>query len=131
MKDWKFHTSNLLENLCLVCSKSLTSSSFYICKKCKKVCNVKVVNKVGEGGYFLVEIKSTCCEADVENMQKTTCSEECHHQLVNNIELQFGKFKKVVDMTTNIEYRVPTKDIIEKGLNQDQLTIYPKWSENI
>lgn len=131
MKDWKFHTSNVLENLCLVCSKSLSSSSFYICKECKKVCNVKITNKIGEGGYILVEIKSTCCDADIENMQKTTCSEECHLELVKGMESQFGKFKKVVDLTTNIPYKVPTKDIIEKGLNQDQLFKYPKWSENV
>jgi hypothetical protein len=39
----------------------------------------------------------------------------------------FGEFKKVVDAVTGKAYRVPTRDIIEKGLRHADLVKYPEW----
>ena len=80
-----------------------------------------------EEQYFIADIKSKCCGADVENMQKTTCKPECHEKMVKEMEQKFGEFKKVTDQPTGIAYRVPSRDIIEKGLNQKDLHKYPKW----
>lgn len=82
----------------------------------------------GQGRYFLVDVKSNCCNADILNMQKSTCSNDCHSKLVDELMKEYGEFKKVIDQETNIAHRVPTKDIIEKGLNQQDLYKYPKWN---
>ena len=56
-----------------------------------------------------------------------TCSRECHEAFVHKLEMDFGKYKKVID-TSGI-HRVPTRDIIEKGLKQWELVNYPLWTE--
>lgn len=126
MLNWE----NKLKDLCVVCSKSLHTSSYYLCIKCKNVCDVSI-NKVIEEGtqYITIDIKSKCCNSDVITNQRTTCSEECHLSLISQMEKDFGKFKKVIDSTTDIPYKVPVKDIIEKGLNPNMLQNYEKWSE--
>jgi hypothetical protein len=58
-----------------------------------------------------------------------TCSEECHKKFVDHLVLVFGEFKKVVDAETGIAYKVPTRDIVEKGLRQQDLHTYPEWKE--
>jgi hypothetical protein len=58
-----------------------------------------------------------------------TCSEICHEKFVSKLIAEFGEFKKVVDVMTRKAYRVPTRDIVEKGLRHRDLTKYPKWKE--
>jgi len=58
-----------------------------------------------------------------------TCSEECHKKLIDKLVEEFGEFKKVVDVKTGIAYKVPTRDILEKGLKYEDLKKYPRWSE--
>ena len=42
--------------------------------------------------------------------------------MVDRLEREFGIYKKVVDIETGKIHRVPTRDIIEKGLrHQDDL----------
>ena len=36
-----------------------------------------------------------------------------------------GKFKKVIDIETGLEHKVPIKDLIEKGLTHEELQHYP------
>jgi hypothetical protein len=43
------------------------------------------------------------------------------------MELQFGTYKKVLDMDTGVAFKVPLRDIIEKGLKQRDLKNYPEW----
>jgi len=57
---------------------------------------------------------------------RATCSEDCHKKLVDNLEREFGRYKKVTDMTTGISYRIPTREIIERGLRQQNLRRYPR-----
>ncbi len=47
--------------------------------------------------------------------------------LIQKMEAQFGLYKKVVDMETGITFRVPIRDIIVKGLKQQELHKYPEW----
>ena len=61
---------------------------------------------------------------------KMTCSNDCHKKFIEFCEVQYGISKKVVDQTTGIAYKVPTKDIIEKGLKWKDLVKYPHWEEN-
>lgn len=58
-----------------------------------------------------------------------TCSEYCHKEFVKFCEDKFGKVKKVVDQTTGVQYKVPTSDIIERGLAWEDLTKYPVWND--
>jgi len=58
-----------------------------------------------------------------------TCSEACHEELVRRWIAQFGEFKKVIRESTGIAYRVPTRDIIEPGIKEQELDRYPIWEE--
>lgn len=58
-----------------------------------------------------------------------TCSEACHEELVRRLIAQLGEFKKVVSESTGIAYRVPTRDIIEPGIKEQELDRYPLWEE--
>jgi len=59
------------------------------------------------------------------NYREHTCSDECHDLFKQNLLDEFGEYKTVVDLATGKEHRVPTADIIEKGLRQEDLKIYP------
>lgn len=59
-----------------------------------------------------------------------TCSEECHNKLITEIEKKFDKYKKIVDVTTGIAYKVPTRIILENGIDQRQLNTFPVWDED-
>lgn len=59
-----------------------------------------------------------------------TCSDQCHQVLVNQLVAQVGEFKKVVRQSTGIAYRVPTRDIIEGGLREQDLDRYPRWEDS-
>lgn len=60
-----------------------------------------------------------------------TCSEQCHEELVRRLLAEFGEFKKVVRMSTGIAYKVPTRDIIERGIREEELDQYPLWEEKV
>ena len=63
---------------------------------------------------------------------RMTCGrDDCHEKFVAQMETEFGHFKKVVDVTTGKVYRVPTRDIIERGLRFQDLPNYPEWKENL
>ena len=58
-----------------------------------------------------------------------TCSEECHHQLIDDLTKKFGEFKKVIDTETGKAHKVPTRDILESGIKGSDLHNYPFWDE--
>ncbi len=116
---WK----NQLKDLCVICDKLTTGSSYWICKKCYKACEI-TRKKIGGG---LSDLKSVCCKEDVINNTKLTCSDKCHSMLITLSEKEFGQYKKITDTESGEIYRVPTKYIIEKGLNHDELLTFPKW----
>jgi hypothetical protein len=47
--------------------------------------------------------------------------------LVERLEREFGAHKKVTDLETGKVYRVPTRDIIEGGLKQQDLKYFHEW----
>ena len=67
------------------------------------------------------------CGSPCIGARLVTCSDECHEKLVDRMEHEFGIYKKVVDLETGKTHRVPTRDIIEKGLRQQDLRRYPEW----
>ncbi len=58
-----------------------------------------------------------------------TCSDACHEKLIRRLIAEFGEFKKVVRAATGVAYKVPTRDIIEKGIQEQELDQYPKWED--
>jgi hypothetical protein len=60
---------------------------------------------------------------------RMTCSEKCHDEFIKFCEKKFGIKKKVVDITTGIAYSVPTRVIIEKGLEGKDLINFPAWKD--
>jgi len=70
------------------------------------------------------------CQNFYEQDGELTCSDDCHKELVRRLIAEFGEFKKVVRAGTGIAYRVPTRDILEKGLREGDLDRYPIWEDN-
>ena len=58
-----------------------------------------------------------------------TCSDECHEELVRRLVADSGEFKKVIRLSTGVAYKVPTMDIIEKVLKEENLDRYPIWED--
>jgi len=69
------------------------------------------------------------CLNSYEGGREWTCSDACHEELIKRLISEFGEFKKVVRMSTSIAYRVPTRDILEKGIREQELDQYPLWEE--
>jgi len=59
-----------------------------------------------------------------------TCSDECHKKLIEALVKKFGEYKKVVDAETGKAYKVPVRDILEKGLRYKDLISYPLWEDS-
>lgn len=47
--------------------------------------------------------------------------------MVDRLEREFGIYKKVVDIETGKAHKVPTRDIIERGIRHQDLKSYPEW----
>lgn len=69
------------------------------------------------------------CQGVYKGGRELTCSENCHEIFIERLIAQFGEYKKVVRMSTGIAYRVPTRDIIERGIREEELDQYPQWEE--
>jgi len=108
-------------NLCVICDIPLTRNSFWICQKCGKPSEITQRHVADD----VFDIKSTCCNSDVNNNQSITCSVQCHKDLVDVMILEKGEFKMVTDIHTLKTHKVPLRDIIEKGINYFDLVNYP------
>jgi len=51
-------------------------------------------------------------------------------ELIQKLIARFGEFKKVVRMRTGVAYKVPTREILEHGLREQDLDRYPLWEDN-
>ena len=69
------------------------------------------------------------CGVFYEPGREMTCSEDYHDKLVACLIKHFGEFKKVVRQSTGVAYKVPTRDIIERGVSEPELDRYPRWEE--
>lgn len=95
-------------------------------------------------GYLVINMNNTkigmcvVCGDDVNlvlvstsmgQYPRRTCSDECHDVLIDTIESIVGKYKKVTRLETGVDYKVPTIDLIEKGIKEEDLDKYPIWNE--
>lgn len=60
-----------------------------------------------------------------------TCSEACHDELIKRLIEKWGEFRMVVRMKTGEAFKVPTRDILEKGVREQDLDRYPVWPSKI
>lgn len=74
-----------------------------------------------------MDVKSKCCNADIQSNQKITCSDDCHEKFIVKMLEEHGTYKKVIDQDSGLAYKIPTRLIIEKGLRQQDLMNYPRW----
>ena len=51
-------------------------------------------------------------------------------QRLKDLEMQFGKYKKIVLTTTGKTYKVPLRDILVVGIKGVDLPKYPEWEDN-
>ena len=69
------------------------------------------------------------CFEYYEPGRQFTCSDKCHDLLVSRIVERFGEFKKVVRQRTGVAYKVPSRDILEWGVREQDLDRYPLWEQ--
>ena len=114
---------NVEKNLCVICDIPLKTISFVVCQKCNSVStfDYKIV------GENVLDLKSTCCNADVNVQQKITCSDLCHLKFVDFLIDEKGNYQKVIDVESGKAHKVPTRLIIEKGITQMDLKCFPLW----
>lgn len=67
------------------------------------------------------------CQSEYQGGRGMTCSDACHDKLVEKLVKEFGEFKKVVRASTQEAFKVPTRDIVDKGLREEDLDQYPRW----
>lgn len=120
----KINWKNVDKNLCVMCDTSLHSLNYHICKKCNKICEI-IKNIITP---TLLDIKSKCCNADIRMNQRITCGEDCHEVFVESSIIENGTHKKIVDIESGVAYRVPTRLIIERGIQYEDLKGFPVWS---
>jgi len=82
-----------------------------------------------DGKLGLALTKCVICGKSYFGGRQFTCSDGCHEELVNRIIAKYGEFKCVVRMSTGESFKVPTRDIIEKGVREQDLDQYPKWEK--
>ena len=82
---------------------------------------------VKDGLCIVCKISLDSSNSDIESHQKITCGDYCHEKFILQMIKEHGMFKKVVDITSGINYKVPTRLIIEDGLRQQDLKNYPTW----
>lgn len=126
----KIKFENAKKGLCTICGENIEMSSVWICSQCLKHCDIdnsRILETTND--KMLIDAKSICCNADVRSTGRLTCSDTCHEKFVKQLETEFGEMKKVTDTTTGITYKVPTRDIIEKGITWQDLPKYPQLDE--
>jgi len=121
MKKSSIKWINQKLNLCVICDHALTSNSFWICQKCNNPSDITTKHISGNA----YDVKSICCNFDVNSNQSITCSVQCHKDLIDVMIQENGEFKMVTDIHTGKTHKVPLRDIIEKGINYSDLMNYP------
>ena len=74
--------------------------------------------------------KCCICDREYESGREVSCSDQCHEELARRLLTRFGEFKKVVRARTGVAYKVPTRDIIERGIREQDLDQYPIWEDD-
>jgi len=89
------------------------------------------LGKTSDGKLGLALTHCVICGTPYFGGRQFTCSDGCHEELVNRLIAKYGEFKKVISMRTRKAYKVPTRDIMEKGLLEQELDKYPLWVEGV
>jgi len=96
------------------------------CEHCGSTSTCDCPVDISETSHSIQHVCVICCKAYVGG-RLYTCSEACHKRFVGLLVEEFGEHKRVVDAETGKAYRVPMRDIIEKGLRHADLVKYPEW----
>ena len=107
--------------ICLVCKKGIENPGYCFCRKCRNPCEVDTEDTPSP----TIEVKSTCCQSDVDVNTRTTCSEACHEKLIQELEAEWGK-NKVVVAPGGSKHLVPLRHIVEHGLQGHEVTCFPE-----
>lgn len=75
---------------------------------------------------YKMKIKKTRTPEEIEEDWKKPENQKKLKKLI----AEFGEYKKIVDSVSGVTYKVPTKDIITKGLKQQGLDKYPIWEDD-
>jgi hypothetical protein len=75
--------------------------------------------------------KCAICGKVYDGRREITCSDDCHNELVTRLVAEFGEFKKVVRTSTGVAYKIPTRDILECGIKEQDLDRYPLWDDQL
>ena len=103
----------------------------HLCKECHKkylfYLRVKgLIENFAEVNYFLANELNR--PRTPEEIEKDWQKPENQKNLKEMIK-EFGEYKQVIDAKSGVAYKVPTKDIITKGLKQQDLDKYPIWED--
>jgi hypothetical protein len=79
------------------------------------------------GHRILTHPKCVVCGASYSGGRELTCSDACHEELANRMVSIYGEFKKIIRASTGEAFKVPTRDIIERGVREQELDQYPRW----
>lgn len=82
-----------------------------------------------DGKLGLALTNCVICGTSYFGGRQFTCSDACHEELVNRMVTKSGEFKMVISLRTRKAYKVPTREIMEKGLLEQELEKYPLWTE--
>lgn len=82
-----------------------------------------------DGKLGLTLTSCVICDTPYFGGRQFTCSDACHDELVRRLIEKYGEFKLVVRASTGEAFKVPTRDIIEKGIQEQELDQYPKWED--
>ena len=83
----------------------------------------RVYGKLGMGLTSCV-----ICDTPYFGGRQFTCSEACHDEMIRRLIEKYGEFRMVVRMKTGETFKVPTRDILEKGVREQAIDRYPHWS---
>ena len=123
--------ANIQRGRCVICNELLADKRQITCLSCHKPCEIDKSNfpqNVPENQPVVFDAKSACCGSDVDlGAHATTCGTECHELLVGEYEQMWGTYKKIIDASTNIAYKVPTRVLIESGIRAEELPNFPRW----
>ena len=117
---------NAKKGLCVACGTRITGPGRYRCHQCRQFCEVFTELR-SPGNILLVDVTSQCCRSDVDLFKKLTCSHACHEEYVAHMEREFGTHKRIERTSTGEAFRVPTRTIIETGVNERDLDKFPRW----
>ncbi len=83
------------------------------------------------GRYYVDDDSNLCLDTNYKSPQEIEkdWQKPENQKKLKKIIKESGEYQKVVDGVSGVEYKVPTKDIITKGLKQQDLDKYPIWED--